>query len=509
MARYAIACGHDVTADAAEGALRAGGTAVDAVISAALAAMVAEPVLAGLLGGGFLVVREPNGQSRVLDFFVQTPLQKRSAGELDFRAIHADFGTTTQEFHVGAGAIATPGVVPGLAEAHERFGRVPMRVLAEPAVTAARGGVEITEYQARLGKIVAAILGTSPESRALFCDDGEPLKAGAIYRNAQFADVLEVFAAEGPRFVTEGEVAGALLELAAEGGHLDRADLAAYAPEWRTPLRVQRGSARIAMNPPPSLGGMLIAFGLQVLPDNPDPIVLIHGLEATARARIEAASADLLNPDLLARYRREVARTLSTRGTTHISVIDRDGMGAALTLSNGEGCGLIAPGTGIMPNNMLGEADLMPDGFEHWAPGQRLASMMCPMAVEWPDGRFAMLGSGGSNRIRTALVQVILEMIDNGLSLEEAITAQRAHVEIAGPDTADDPDRPEQDRVVVDFEDVTTDAVREAILATWPEATPWPDRSMFFGGVHAAMRNAREDTDAAGDPRRAGVSRVG
>ena len=139
MARYAIACGHDVTADAAEGALRAGGTAVDAVISAALAAMVAEPVLAGLLGGGFLVVREPNGQSRVLDFFVQTPLQKRSAGELDFRAIHADFGTTTQEFHVGAGSIATPGVVPGLAEAHERFGRVPVRVLAEPAVMAARG----------------------------------------------------------------------------------------------------------------------------------------------------------------------------------------------------------------------------------------------------------------------------------------------------------------------------------------------------------------------------------
>ena len=208
-------------------------------------------------------------------------------------------------------------------------------------------------------------------------------------------------------------------------------------------------------------------------------------------------------------FKLQRARQVATRGTTHISVIDGDGMGAALTLSNGEGCGLIAPGTGIMPNNMLGEADLMPDGFEHWAPGQRLASMMCPMAVDWPDGRFAMLGSGGSNRIRTALVQVILAMIDGGLSLEEAITAPRAHVEIAGPDTNDDPDRPEQDRVVIDFEDVTTDAVREAILATWSDATPWPDRSMFFGGVHAAMRNAREDTDAAGDPRRAGVSRVG
>ena len=132
MPQYAIACGHDLTADAAEEALRAGGNAVDAVVAGALAAMVAEPVLAGLLGGGFLMVRQPDGESRLLDFFVQTPLQKRPAGELDFRAIHADFGTTTQEFHVGAGAIATPGAVPGLAEAHEKLGRVPLCCIIHP-----------------------------------------------------------------------------------------------------------------------------------------------------------------------------------------------------------------------------------------------------------------------------------------------------------------------------------------------------------------------------------------
>ena len=501
MPDFAIACGHDLTASAAEEALRAGGTAVDAAIAAALAAMVAEPVLAGLLGGGFLMVREPGTRTHLLDFFVETPGRRRSMAELDFRAIETDFGTAIQEFHVGAGAIAVPGVAPGLAEAHTRFGRLPLPVLAEPACAAARDGVVLTEYQARLGQIVGAILTATPASRALFCADDAPLGEGKIFRNPDLADVLEVFAAEGPRFVTEGEVAAALLRLTADGGHLVAGDLAGYRPEWRRPLEIVRGGARISLNPPPSSGGMLIAFALEMLPRTPDAVVLLHALEATARARIETALDDgdhglLLAPELVARYRSDVTRAAATRGTTHISVIDGQGMGAALTLSNGEGCGLVAPGTGIMPNNMLGEADLMPNGFEAWTPGQRLASMMAPMAVDWPGGRTAMLGSGGSNRIRTALAQVLVRLTDTDARLAQTIEAPRVHAEVG-------------EEVAVDFEDLAGDQVREAILATWPEARPWPDRSMFFGGVHAVLRDARGNLDAAGDPRRAGVARIG
>ena len=265
---------------------------------------------------------------------------------------------------------------------------------------------------------------------------------------------------------------------------------------------MDRHGVRVSVNPPPSLGGALIAFGLNVLPRDAGPLAMLHALEATARARVEVALRDaesavrLLSPDLVRRYRAEVeGRAASTRGTTHISIIDGEGLGAALTLSNGEGCGLIAPGTGIMPNNMLGEEDLMPDGFERWQTDRRLASMMAPMAVDWTDGRMAMLGSGGSNRIRTALVQVLSRVIDRGERLEEAVEAARVHVEAGDPPA-------------IDFEDVAGEAAREAILSHWPEARAWPDRSMFFGGVHAVMRDARGGFDAAGDPRRAGVVRI-
>ena len=162
MARYAIAAGDQITADAAAHALDAGGGAVDAVIAGALAACVAEPVLASLLGGGFLMIRDADGGSHLLDFFVQTPRRKVSAAEMDFRGVMADFGEARQEFHIGAAAIAAPGVAAGLAEAHARFGRVPMPDLAAPAVRAAKDGASLSPYQASVLEIVRPIFTATP-----------------------------------------------------------------------------------------------------------------------------------------------------------------------------------------------------------------------------------------------------------------------------------------------------------------------------------------------------------
>ena len=510
MPHFAIAAGHDVTAAACEDILRAGGSAVDAAIAGALVACVAEPVLAGLLGGGFLMVRPAQGRAELLDCFVQTPRRKLPEAELDFRAIQADFGETTQEFHIGAGAIATPGLAPGLAEAHARFGRMGFRDLVAPAVRAAREGVTVTDFQASLGRIIAPILQATPASRALMCgDDGKPLAPGALYRNPDFADVLEVFGHEGPRFVTEGEVACGLLALAGEGGHLSTADLKAYRPEWRKPVEVTRGRARIAVNPPPALGGVLVAFALELIGPGDRAADLARAFEATTRARLEAGVPDdpeadpedhimrLLSPGLVARYRTELqGRKAASRGTTQISVVDGAGMGAALTISNGEGNGSIIPGTGIMPNNMLGEDDLVPGGWHSWRPDTRLSSMMTPMAVSWPDGALAMLGSGGSNRIRTALVQVLVNLLDRGMALGDAVEAPRLHVEGGDPPEVDFelPGLAEEDRV--------------AILAAFGQARGWAERSMFYGGVHAVTRDRRGNVHAAGDPRRAGVALV-
>ncbi len=507
MPNFAIAAGHTVTAAACEDILRAGGSAADAAIAGALTACVAEPVLAGLLGGGFLMVRPPEGRAELLDCFVQTPKRKLPEADLDFHAIHADFGEITQEFHIGAGAIATPGLAPGLAEAHARFGRMPLRDLVAPAVRAAREGVAVTGFQASLGRIIAPILQATPASRALMCgDDGKPLPGGALYRNPDFADVLETFGHEGPRFVAEGEVAAGLLALSGESGHLTGADLKAYRPQWRRPVEVirnsGRGQARIAVNPPPALGGVLVAFALELIGADARAADIARAFEATTRARIEAGLRDdpeggtarLLSPGLVARYRAELlGRKTAARGTTHISVVDGDGMGAALTISNGEGNGSVIPGTGIMPNNMLGEEDLVPGGWHSWTPDTRLSSMMTPMAVSWPDGGLAMLGSGGSNRIRSALAQVLVNLLDRDMPLGDAVEAPRLHVEAGTPPAVDFelPDLAEEDRV--------------GILAAFPQARGWADRSMFYGGVHAVMRDGRGNVRAAGDPRRAGV----
>lgn len=468
--RYAVACGHTVTCEAVASVLRAGGSAVDAALAGAFAAMAAEPVLAGLLGGGFLMIREPDGRHRLLDAFVETPLAKRPEGELDFHGIHADFGTTTQAFMIGTGAIAVPGLLPGLAAAHRHYGRMPFRELVAPAVDAARAGVPISPFHARLAEIVAPILLATPGASALHADaDGALLAEGTLQRNPDLADVLEVMGREGPRLVTHGEVAAGLLALAEEGGHLTEADLTRYRPRWREPLVVERGPARVALNPAPALGGPAIARILAEAPRAPGPVDLVHAFE-TAHPP----------PGL------DQAR----RGTTHISVIDGDGLGAALTLSNGEGCGHVIPGTGIMPNNMLGEAALVPGGWHSWTPDTRLASMMAPTSITWADGRTVLLGSGGSNRIATALAQVILDLVDHGMPLAEAVLAPRLHAEAGA----------------VDFEDQRPADELAALLAAHPEARAWDEPSMFFGGVHAARRDPNGTVDATGDPRRDGAT---
>ncbi|MGF1444787.1 MAG: gamma-glutamyltransferase [Pikeienuella sp.] len=508
---YGIAGGHRATVEAGAEVLAAGGTAVDAALASAAMAMVAEPVLAGLLGGGFLMLRAPNGACRLLDAFVDTPVRQRSEADLDLREIRADFGDVTQAFHIGAGTVAAPCLVEALFEAHERYGRMPIRELLAPAADAARRGLAITDFQARLSQIVAPILLASPAARALHCDaTGALLPVGALRANPDFGAVLEELAVEGPRFVTDGEIAAGLCTLTEAGGHLTREDRAR--PVWRDPLSEQRGTAQLALTPPPALGGTLVAFALALLPHRPDAATLARAFAETAEARCEvdlerdaaSGASALAEPTRRARYAARVANLAhptARRGTTHVSILDPDGLGVALTLSNGEGCGLVIPGTGIMPNNMLGEEDLVPGLATGaplgWATGVRMASMMAPMAIDWGDGRAIMLGSGGSNRIRTALTQVVIRLIDEARPLGEAIEAPRLHVE-----GARDPQ--------LDFEtEGLGERDRAALTQAWPEGRAWAARSMFFGGVHAVARQADESVAAYGDPRRDGQAITG
>lgn len=495
---FAVATGHQKCTDAATEVLASGGNAVDAAIAAAFMTFIAEPVLASPLAGGFFMVAGREQPAQLLDAFVQTPRRKLDDADTDSRCITVDFGTTQQDFHCGGGTIATPGIVPGLFAAHDRFGTIPMPELAAQAVAAARQGVEITAFKAQVFRFVEAIFRNSAASRALYTRDDQLLAEGDVLTNPELGDTLEVLALEGPRFFTEGEIAAGLLSL--EGSHLQSADLKFYRPEWRKPLEVKRGAAQVSLNPCPSLGGVQIALALLALPPSPSERLVARGLYEVAKLRRERdldhhpeeANQLLLDPETVESLRWTLANHRpATRGTTHISVVDGRGLGAALTLSNGEGCGLIVPGTGIMPNNMLGEDDLVPDGPNSWHPDRRLASMMCPTVLR-RGGELTLLGSGGSNRIRSAIATVLVNLIDRGMPLEEAILAPRMHVETARPN-------------ILDFEDLGGEARHAELMLEFPEATAWDSPSMFFGGVHA-VQATRGHVSAAADFRRHGAA---
>jgi gamma-glutamyltranspeptidase/glutathione hydrolase len=506
-----IAAGHELTAQSGAEILRAGGNAFDAVLAALATACVAEPALASFGGGGFLLAQPAREAARLYDFFVQTPRRRRASSELDFRPIIADFGTAAQEFHIGPGAVATPGIVRGLFAAHRDLGTLPMRDIVHQAVELAHGGVPVNALQAYIFGVIAPIYRDSPAAMAVYGSRQRPGSLpveGETLRQPELADALENLAIEGEELFYRGEIAAAIVREMRAGGHLEAADLAGYAMIPRRPLAFDYRTARLFTNPPPASGGLLVAFGLQLLggvefgtPAYGSPAHLerlVRVLALTQEARLAACArgstlhpddALLLDPGFLARYRRLLAgQAPARRGTTHISVIDGHGNVAALSVSNGEGSGCIAPGTGIMLNNMLGEQDLNPDGFHRWPTDTRMTSMMAPALLQFRDGRVIALGSGGSNRIRSAVLQVVSNLVDFGLDVEAAVIAPRIHLEgqHLSVEGGFDPEHLQE------------------LLAAYPSHHLWNDLNLFFGGVHTVLRDGA-GLRGAGDPRRGGA----
>ena len=510
-----VAAGHALTATAAEDVLRAGGNAYDAVIAALATSFVAEPVLSSPGGGGFLLAAPAGERARVYDFFVQTPRGRRPAGELEFHPVMADFGTAQQEFHIGRGTAATPGMMRGIAEIHADLATVPLRELVAPACRLAIEGVTVSDYQAYLFRVTEAIFGASEACRSIFGSTGTPgklVQAGERLANPMLADALEAIAVEGADLFYRGEIAASLAADMAAGGHLVAADLAGYRIEKRAPLSLDYRGVRILTNPPPSSGGTLVGFGLALLgaedagagagrfgagtafgsPEHVGRLAAV--MEATSAARIEHSIGALasLDPASVERWREQVAGgARAFRGTTQVSVIDAAGNVASATVSNGAGSDCVVPGTGIVMNNMLGEADLNPGGFHRWPPNERMTSMMAPTALAWRDGRRVATGSGGSSRIRTALLQVLVNLVDFAMDVEEAVAAPRIHVEDAflSVEGGFDPER------------------IAPVLEAWPEHRLWDAPNMFFGGAHTVASGPR-GVEGAGDPRRGGARAI-
>ena len=479
--------------------LRAGGNAVDGVLAAAFTSFIAEPIMSQPYGGGFLMVQQRGERhAHLLDFYGHTPKMKTSQEALDNRVVEADFGQTKQKFHIGAGTIAASGLALGFAEALAQFGTMTLPQLAAQAICLAREGIVLDQKQADIFQVVAAVLQSDKDAMALYGNDkGALLQKGELWRNEALGDVLEVWAQEGARFMSEGEAARALLEITEQGGAVRAEDLRDYQVKAREPLAIKYKGVDIFANPPPSAGGVLIKLALSLLEET-QPIdvasaltKLYHAREALGHLSDPSKGEALLAPEVLAELR---ARPKFWRGTTHISAIDERGLGASLSITNGAGSGLIAKGTGIHLNDMLGEPELMPqtaNGDEALAfpPDVRLCSMMSPMMVSARE-HFISMGGAGSTRIPSALVQTLLPLLD-GKSCEEAVAAPRMHYEER-----------------LSFEDFFNQSQKESLLTAYPDAEVWQERAMFFGGVNVA-RLSDGELDAAADPRRAGLGLVG
>ncbi|MEL6158477.1 MAG: gamma-glutamyltransferase [Cyanobacteria bacterium J06554_11] len=502
-----VAAGHEQTAAAGRDILQAGGNAFDAAIAAALASCVVEPTLASLGGGGFLLAHTTSGQNKLFDFFTQTPARRPSHIKPDFFPIEADFGDSVQEFHIGLASMAVPGMLAGMVAVHRSLGQLPFSVVAEPAIAYASKGVTVSPFQGYCYQLLEPILLNSPASRQIYAPHGQLLQSGDTIRTPDFANTLEYLTqgtstADYSKTIDTfyaGEIASSIVRDCQEkGGYLSMADFQNYRVIERDPLSVSYRGTQLLTNPPPSAGGALIAFCLELLNrfdlgkmtfgSKAHLTLLSQAMRWTNVARRshldDALSAGMLSntdiarefiatglTDKYARPLQEIVNQGTNRwgSTTHISVIDGSGNAASITTSNGEGASYVIPGTQIMMNNMLGEEDLNPHGFHQWPLGQRMSSMMAPTIVLQAGKPQLVLGSGGSNRIRTAILQVISNVLDFEMPLSEAVEAARLHWENG----------------VLHLEPGLAEAPIASERLGTHQVVQWQQPNMFFGGVHA------------------------
>jgi gamma-glutamyltranspeptidase/glutathione hydrolase len=488
-----IAAGHPVTAEVGANVLRDGGNAVDTAIGAMLASFVCEPLLTGLGAGGYMLIVEPGGDPVLLDFFVEASGRGADhSSRAELVPISVSFGDAIQVFNIGAASVGTYGLPAGLCAASERFGRIPLARLVEPAIALARDGVPLNVQQAYVVEILGDIVTATPECAALFAPSGRLLRAGETIRQPELADALARLGTDGATPFYTGDVAAAIVEwVSTRGGILTAADLSAYAVIDREPVRAVYRGREVVTNPPPSAGGILIARALSLLDADagpPDHERVVEVMEVTQNERTPEFLEGLDDPRFVERFLR--GRGGAALGsTTHIAVLDRDGWACSVTCSNGSCSGVVVPGTGVHLNNMLGEQDLNPLGFHRHPAGRRMPSMMAPTIVLRDERPELVVGSAGSNRIRSAILQTIIRVVDDGLRAGDAVQAPRVHFE---------------DGVVYAEPGIDTSALERSGRAIGR----FRERNLFFGGVQAVERDASGAFWGGGDPRRGGSAIV-
>lgn len=498
----AIASASQIAADAGRRVAEQGGNAVDAAVAAALVTACTEPGVCGLGAGGYVTAWPRDEDPVTLDGNIEMPgrgVPRERLGQ-GGRVIEMEYGGGVRTL-VGPGSVGTPGALAALGLACQRFGSVPWATVVEPAIDCAREGFPLP--QACYNYLIHSadlIFAQSPDARsALYHDSGELKKAGQLVNFPGLADSLEVIAKKGVDEFYRGDLAKQIAaEVYGNGGVLTREDLCAYEPVSRPALTKPLQDWLVATNPPPAIGGATLIAMLLLMDAEPPSrwsrkaVEQLIGIqEAVWRYRLDKldlsedrrADAEAL---LALAAEHDVDGFRRSASTVHTSTVDSNGLACAITLSAGYGSGVIPPGTGILLNNCLGEIELNRRGLIAGAPGTRLPSNMAPTVARREDGAVLAIGSPGADRITTAILQTLVNFVYLRMPLAKAIDHPRAHVEFDGGE------------MCVAFE-------RGLAVDDIPvKQRSFEEKSMFFGGVGAALWHPREGFTLAADSRRTG-----
>ncbi|MBP7892266.1 MAG: gamma-glutamyltransferase [Firmicutes bacterium] len=522
-----VAAAHPLAAQAGVDVMKAGGNAIDAAIATALTLNVVEPNASGLGGGGFMVIRfAKTGDVAVIDYREKAPL---SATRDMYASDQAKAERWTQ---LGGTAVGVPGTLKGLEMALEMYGTLRFGDVAAPAIKLAEEGFEVSSELSGIIKDNYEKLATyNDPDKVPYFRDGLPLEAGDILRNPELAATFRLIAEKGSDAFYRGPVGEAVVAAVNKsGGNMTMQDLADYNAVMRTPVKGTYRGLEIISMPPPSSGGTHLIEILNVM-ENYDVKALGHNTPAYMHTLAEVfklvfadraaymADADFVKVPMAGLTTKEYAQTLFDQiapdkvltelkpgepenfeheSTTHLTVIDEEGNIVSLTqtINYFFGSGVMADGTGLLLNNEMDDFSTNPASVSAPEPGKRPLSSMSPTIVLKDGKPFMALGTPGATRIFPSMAQIIMNIVDFGMGLDEAIEAPRMFCSSSAgkPGTLF-----VESRIPVE--------VRDALTALGHTVSLRGDYDSYFGGAQAILLDQSSGMIyGAADSRRLGAA---
>lgn len=462
-----VVSAHRLASEIGVDVLKSGGNAVDAAVAVGYALAVVYPSAGNIGGGGFMTIRLKDGSTRFLDFRERAPLAASKDMYLDASGDVAPGRSTT-----GYLAVGVPGSVAGFEAALSRFGTLSRDAVMAPAVRLARDGFALEDGDVTLLAGGAKKLGKDPAAARIFLNQSRPFALGDRLVQSDLADSLALIAKQGPDAFYKGPIAEKIVKAsAAKGGILAAADFSGYKVRELTPITCRYRGYEIISSSPPSSGGVILCEILNVLEAyplthmGPGSAETVHYMVEAMRYAYADRNAALGDPDFVknpvsmlldeayaAKIRASIAPfragksqemkplgLVESHETTHYSIVDKDGNAVSVTytLNGSFGAGVVAEGTGILLNNEMDDFTSKPGVANLYglvqgeanaiAPGKTPLSSMSPTIVTKDGKLFMVIGSPGGARIITITLEAILNVIDHGMTIGEAIDAPRIH----------------------------------------------------------------------------------